>query len=495
MMRKTMLPFALLLTAALPLIAQPGGDAKAGKEQVSRTKHTVAIGGTKVEYEAVAGTMQLKEEDGKATANIFYVAYTRVGTDAKARPITFCFNGGPGSSSVWLHLGALGPKRVPFGEHGEPLPPPVALVDNAESILDQTDLVFIDPVSTGYSRAADEKNAKQFHGVEEDIQSVGEFIRLFTTRNGRWQSPRFLAGESYGTTRAANLVNHLQNRHGMNFNGVALISSVLNFQTILFTDGNDLPYILFLPSYTATAWYHKRLEKGLQADFHKALDEAVRFAETDYTLALMKGSKLSAAEAAATAKQVARLSGLSEGYVLKSNLRVEAQRFMRELLRDQGLTVGRFDSRITGKDANDVGERPDFDPSYAAVQGPYTAALNQYLRGELKFESDLAYEILTGRVQPWNYGKSATNRFLNVAPALREAMTKNPYLRVFVASGYYDLATPFMATDYTMTHLGGGPAVAARVTTAYYEGGHMMYTYEPALKQLRADLAKFLTAR
>ncbi len=495
MKRLTMASLGLVFAALLPLAARSGGEGKGRKEevkeQVARSTHEVSIAGKKFSYEAVAGTLALKEEDGKTSASLFYVAYTRPGADPATRPITFCFNGGPGSSSVWLHLGAFGPKRVKLTEAGDAPPPPATLVANADSILDRTDLVFIDPVSTGYSRAADEKNAKQFHGVEEDIKSVGEFIRLYATRHGRWQSPRFLAGESYGTTRAANLVNHMQNRHGMYFNGVILVSTVLNFGTLRFEEGNDLPYILFLPSYTATAWFHKRLEPALLADLRRAVNEAEQFALGEYARALLLGSQLPDDRAAEVARRLARLTGLSEGYVRKSNLRVEAQRFMRELLRDQGLTVGRFDSRITGRDGNDVAERPDFDPSYAAVQGPFTGALNQYVRGELGFASDLEYEILTGRVQPWNYARVASNRYLNVAPALREALEKNRHLRVFQASGYYDLATPYLATDHTFRHL-GRKELAKRVTTAYYEGGHMMYTHLPSLHRLREDLVRFI---
>jgi carboxypeptidase C (cathepsin A) len=464
------------------------------KERTSRTKYETTIGGKKLEYEAAAGTMVLKEEDGKPTASIFYIAYTKGHADAAKRPVTFCFNGGPGSSSVWLHLGTFGPKRVLLADNGEALPPPARLVENDWSILDLTDLVFIDPVSTGYSRAADEKNAKKFHGVQEDLQAVGEFIRLYTTRNRRWASPKFLAGESYGTTRAAALANHLQSKLGMRLNGVLLISAVLNFETVRFDEGNDLPYPLFLPSYTATAWYHKKLDGDLSGDLRKALGEARKFAETEYATALMKGFKLTADEQRAVAAKLAHYMGLSQEYVLRSNLRVEARRFMRELLRDGGRIVGRYDARLLGKDANDTAERPDYDPSYAAVQGPFTTAFNAYVRGELNFESDLPYEVLTGRVQPWNYG-TATNRYLNVAPPLREAMTTNSDLGVFVANGYYDLATPYFATEYTFNHLGADKALKKRVTMAYYEAGHMMYIHKPSLIKLKEDVAKFIAAR
>jgi len=478
-----------LAAAALPSAAQ---DRTKDVPPVT-TQHAVTLGGKKVEYAATAGTLVLKDEDGKAQASVFHVAYTKPGVNPVDRPVTFCFNGGPGSSSVWLHMGAFGPKRVALTDDGHSAPPPAKLVENEGSLIDLTDLVFIDPVSTGFSRAAEEKNAKQFHGVQEDLNSVGEFIRLWVTRNNRWGSPKYLAGESYGTTRAAALANHLQSKLGMRLNGVVLVSAVLNFGTIRFDDGNDLPFPLYLPGYTATAWYHKKLAPELQASLPKALAEAEAFAAGEYQQALFKGAELSDADRKAVAAKVARFTGLSEEFVLRNDLRVEGQRFMRELLRDRGRTVGRFDSRYLGRDSTDAGERPEYDPSYAAVQGTYTEGLNAYLRGELKYESDLPYEILTGRVQPWNYG-TASNRYLNVAPALRSAMAQNPDLRVLVANGYYDLATPFAATKYTVSHLAADRGLLGRVTMTYYEAGHMMYVHRPSLVKLRADVGAFLAA-
>jgi carboxypeptidase C (cathepsin A) len=490
-MRRAIAAFVLIFCASTAATAD---DASKTKETISHTKHSITVDGKKIDYEATAATMILKDEEGKPQASIFYVSYLKSGDDNARRPITFCFNGGPGSSSVWLHMGAFGPRRVTFTDEGQPLPPPVNLVENEGTLLDLTDLVFIDPVSTGFSRAADEKNAKQFHGVQEDLQSVGEFIRLYTTRNARWGSPKYLAGESYGTTRAANLANHMQSKHGMRLNGIILVSAVLNFGTIRFDEGNDLPYPLFFPSYAATAWYHKKLESSLQGDLKKTLAEAETFASGEYLQALQKGLELSVSERKSIAAKVARLTGLSEEYVLRNDLRVEGQRFMRELLRDRSQTVGRYDSRYTGKDSTDAGERPEYDPSYSAVQGTFTEGLNLYLHRQLKYESDLPYEILTGRVQPWNYG-SATNRYLNVAPALRSALTANPDLRVMVANGYYDLATPYAATQYTFNHLGSDRKMLDRVTMTYYEAGHMMYLHKPSLVKLKKDVTAFLTAK
>lgn len=462
------------------------------EEKLIRTQHSVTIDGTELEYSATAGTLTLKEDGGDAKANFFFIAYTKDGVeDLTGRPVTFSFNGGPGSSSVWLHLGVLGPRRVLLKDDGTAPPPPSRVVDNEFSILDRTDLVFIDPVATGFSRAAEGEDPHQFHGVQEDIESVGEFIRLYTTRHKRWASPKFLVGESYGTTRAAGLAGHMHDRHGMYMNGVVLVSAVLNFQTIRFSRGNELPYVLFLPSYTATAWYHKRLpDELLDKELGDVLVEARAFAEGDYALALAKGDALSGAEKQRTAERLARYTGLSLDYVLRANLRIRMNRFAKELLRDQGKTIGRFDSRYLGIDHDDAGESYDYDPSYSAVQGPFTASLNHYIRAELEYESDLPYEILTGRVHPWNYGDFA-NRYVNVADTLREAMTKNPYLKVMVANGFYDLATPYFATEYTFSHLGLDESLQDHVTMSYYDAGHMMYVHKPSLAKLKEDLARF----
>ena len=474
--------------------AAPAGPPPKVEEKTSTTSHSIQIGGQTVKYTATAGTLALKKEDGTPTASMFYVAYTRDGVaDLARRPLTFAFNGGPGSSSVWLQMGALGPKRVAMDPEGKPLPPPYRLVDNEYSILDLTDLVFIDPVSTGYSRAVPENTANTFHGFTGDLQSVGEFIRQYTSRHERWTSPKFLAGESYGTTRAAALSGYLQQSLGMNLNGIVLVSSVLNFETISFDPGNDLPYALFLPTYTATAWYHKKLAKDLQAaGLEKAVAEARRYAGGAYTLALFKGDSIAPEERAAAVKNLARLTGLPPQFIDESNLRVPMQRFAKELLRDQRRTVGRYDSRLQETDLDAAGERPDYDPSYASVQGP-TAAFNQYVRSDLKFDSDLPYEILTGRVRPWSF-REFENRYLNVAETLRQAMTQNPALRVYVACGYYDLATPFFAAEYTVDHMLLDPALRTHISLGYYEAGHMLYTNLKSLEAAKSNIAHFYTS-
>jgi carboxypeptidase C (cathepsin A) len=464
------------------------------------THHVITIDGQEIRYSVTAGTIVLKEEEEqedksegeKARASIFFIAYSKDGVQEVAkRPITFAFNGGPGSSSVWLHLGVLGPRRVDVEKDGNPIAPPYQLVDNAYSILDHTDLIFIDPVSTGFSRAVKGEKPKQFHDFKKDIESVGDFIRLYATRYKRWSSPKFLIGESYGTTRAAGLSGYLQERHGMYFNGIMLVSSILNFLTARFTPGNDMPYILFLPTYAATAWYHRKLRGEYQVDLHKTLAEVKAFALGEYALALMKGDTLPAEERAQIAQKLAQYTGLSEDYIERTNLRINIHRFCKELLRGKRRTIGRLDSRFTGIDRDAAGEHSEYDPSYAIIQGPYTATFNDYVRHELEFESDLPYEILTDRVRPWSFDKHQ-NEFVNVAETLRKAMTINPFLKVFIANGTYDLATPFLATEYTVNHLGVDESLRDNISMAYYEAGHMMYAHHASLVQLKADLANFI---
>jgi carboxypeptidase C (cathepsin A) len=458
------------------------------------TRHELRLGGRTLRYSVTTGMMPLKNEAGETEANIFYMAYVaeRTGGPEK-RPLTFSFNGGPGSSSVWLHLGAIGPKRVRMLEEGAMPAPPFELVDNDATWLDLTDLVFIDPVGTGYSRPKKPELGKKFWGVEGDIQSVGEFIRLYLSRHERWASPLFLVGESYGTTRAAGLSGHLVDR-GIALNGIMLVSSVLNFQTNRFARGNDTPYPLFLPTYAATAWYHKKLPVDLQSKPLRAfLDEVERWAAVDYPAALAKGDRLAGAERAAVADRLSRYTGLDKEYVEQSDLRIEIQHFCKELLRDKRRTVGRLDSRFEGIDPTAAGERPDYDPSMAAIRPPYTATFNDYVRRSLGYKSDLTYYILGGGIgTPWDFG--AGNGYADVSESLRGAFAKNAAMRLFVASGYYDLATPYFATDYTLTHLGLDTSQKGRISTSQYEAGHMMYISTRELARLKGDVAKFIQA-
>lgn len=486
------------------IIAQEAADPKKAlekelkkeppKEESVSTIHTVNVNGVEISYKTTVGTQLLIDEKGNPKASIFYIAYTKEGVNNfNARPITYCFNGGPGSSSIWLHLGVLGPRRVEIDDLGKEAKQPYRLQDNPYSILDDTDLVFIDPVSTGYSRAVPGEDPKQFHGVDADVQSVAEFIRLFTTRNQRWESPKFLAGESYGTTRAAGLAQELHDTHHLYLDGIILVSSVLNFQTVRFSSGNDLPYILFLPTYTATALYHHKLSDELQADEKKTLEEVERFAVGEYAEALMRGDRLDKETYQVIAQKLSSYTGLSADYIDKANLRINIFRFAKELLRDERRTVGRFDSRLKGIDADVCGETFEFDPSFENIVGLFAATFNNYIRAELNWKKDEEYKIIAD-VSPWDYG-SATNRYLDVGEKLRDVMSKNTYLEVFVASGYNDLATPYFATEYTFGHLGLDSSLRDHVILKTYEGGHMMYLNHASLVQLKSDLSQFIKHR
>jgi carboxypeptidase C (cathepsin A) len=390
-------------------------------------------------------------------------------------------------------MGVLGPRRVNLKGDGSLPDPPFHTVNNNESLLDESDLVFIDPVSTGFTRSVPLEDAHKYHGVDQDMSSVADFIRLYTTRYERWLSPKFLIGESYGTTRAAGLSSLLENRYGMYLNGIVLVSAVLDFSTLSFNPGNDLPYIFYLPSETAVAWFHKKLPPDLQSDQKKALAESEKFALGDYTQALMQGYNLPAKTRSATVKELARLTGLSEDFVDRANMRVDARLFFKELLRKERLTIGRYDGRMTGTDLDAVEDSPEYDPSYTSVLGPFAATFNDYVRRDLKFKSDLPYEILTGKVEPWDFSREE-NRYLDVAENLRQAMTHNPYLKVFIANGHYDLATPYLATRYTIDHMGLPANLRTNVTLGYYEAGHMMYVNTPSRVSLKSDLGKFIHA-
>ncbi len=453
------------------------------------THGRVKVGGKAIDYTARAGTLEIDGEDGKTKANVFFVAYTKDGADPATRPITFTFNGGPGSSSVWLHLGLVGPKRVELNDP-HVTPPPNRLVPNEFSALEYTDIVLIDPVSTGFSRPEDPKNKSKFHGYDEDIRSVGEFVHDFVTRDGRWGSPKYLMGESYGTLRAAGLAGHLRDRYRMELNGIVLVSSVLDFRTLRFGD-DEIPYVGFLPAYTATAWYHGQLSKELQDQpLRKVLDEAEAFATGDYARALLYGDALKEKTRRQVVREYARLTGLSADYVERANLRVSMSRFGKALLAKKGETVGRFDSRYAGPSMNEVEASTWYDPSGAALFGPFTSAMNQYLRDDLEVRRDDVYEILTGKVHPWNYSRFE-NAHVSSTGSLRKAMISNPHLQVFVANGYYDLATPYFATEYTFDHLNLPKPLRKNVTMGYYEAGHMMYVHPPSLKAMHGDLVRF----
>ena len=478
-------------------------------EQVKVTEHSMTVNGQVLKYKATAGYLTLSDEKqekegkpedaahgaaspapeaGKAKAKVFFIAYTREGGDAAMRPITFAFNGGPGAASVWLHLGELGPRRVKLEELAPNPGPPYALVDNEQTWLTDTDLVFIDPVSTGYSRPAPGTNAKEFHGYQEDVKSVGEFIRLYTTQNNRWLSPKFIVGESYGGTRAAGLSDYLQNEVSLYLDGVIIVSGLLNWQNIDFSAGNDIAFCLGLPAFASTAWYYKKdAPEYRQREVADVRREAEEFAMKDYLQALGKGDQLPEAERQQVAERLSKLLGLPEDYILRNHLRVSNYGFREELLKADGRAPGRFDSRYSGivyEPGGDIG-----DASFVAVRGAFTATINSYLRTELKFESDLPYNVLTD-VEPWSF--NSENKYLEVGGALGKAMSENPRLKVWVLTGCYDLAISYYSTRYTLDHMHLEPAIRRNLTFSTYDSGHMIYTDQAEMKKMRDDFGTFL---
>jgi carboxypeptidase C (cathepsin A) len=505
MIKSTVFVLSLALSA-LPAAAQQRGQnprqqqtppqqsaahetAGPAEEKVSQTSHTIRLDGREIKYTATAGTLPIRGDDGKVQARMFFVAYSKDGEDVKTRPLSFLYNGGPGAATVWLHMGSFAPKHVQMADEGFQPAPPYRLVDNESSLIDVSDLVFVDAVSTGYSRTVDGVNPAQFHGQQGDLRAFGDFINEYLTTYSRWPSPKYLIGESYGTIRSAGLSQELQSRHGIELNGIVLVSALLTYQTILPGPQNDVAYVSYFPTYTTTAWYHKRLPADLLAKPVKQVaDEAVAFATGEYATTLLKGNSLSDADRKAVAQKIARLTGLSADYVERTNLRIDPGRFRKELLRDKRLVVGRLDTRYTARDVDAAGEQEEFDPSNAALQGAYTAMFNDYVRNELKWESDLHYET-SGNVRPWTY---AQNSYMDMTEPLRQAMAKNPFLKVRVEAGYFDMACVFMGAEINFWHLGYDKAFTDRVSFSFYEGGHMMYTRPSAHKALKSDIAKFI---
>ena len=469
------------------------------KEESSVTEHSMKIGGQTIPYKAIAGTILLKNEKEEPQALIYSTSYIRSDVrDSSQRPISFIYNGGPGSASIWLHMGAFGPRRVvtPTAEHVPP--PPYKITDNANTLLDKTDMVFIDPVGTGYSHAVGKAQDKDFWGIDQDVKSLAQFISMYVNRNNRWNSPKYLIGESYGTFRSAALGDYLQEHDGMDLNGIDLISSVLDMGTISFQPGTDLPYILYLPSYAATAWYHKVL-KDRPDNLGAFLEEARKFSQTEYAAALIKGTKLSVAEKAEMAKKLSRYTGLSEDYLIKADLRVKLGQFMEELQRSRGLTTGRIDSRYTGWTYDLLSEYAESDPLITGVTGAFTAAFNTYVRDELKFGQDKNYHAISegvGSNWDWKHQTGRGRGFFpgspNVEGDLAQALLSNPHLQVQVENGYYDMATPFFATEYTMDHLGLPEQLQRNIRLDYYDAGHMMYLRDEDLTNLKANIAKLI---
>jgi carboxypeptidase C (cathepsin A) len=454
--------------------------------------HRLQTGDQPLSYTTTCGPMPIPNDEGAITANLFFTSYVvDRAPDAPPRPLTICFNGGPGSASVWLHMGGLAPKRVKMLPDGGMPQPPFQLVDNEHSWLSVTDLVFVDPVGTGYSRATTDEFRKEANTVEGDLESVGQFIRMFISRYGRWTSPLFLAGESYGTFRAAGLAGKLVEK-GIALNGIILISSILNMQTARFTSGNDLPYQLFFPTYAATAWFHGRLDAELQAKpIREFLNEVETWVEAVYVPSLSAGDRLRDTDRQRVVDGLIRYTGIAEPYLRQTNFRLDIHQFTKELLRADAKTVGRLDSRFTGVDRSGVTDQPDYDPSLNGIRPPFTSVLNQYIREELGYESDVEYHILRGL--DWGWGDAARG-YADTSDLLREAFAKNPYMRVYVASGYYDLATPYYATEYTLNHSNLPPGALDQIKISEFETGHMVYIDGSALVKLRDDVVAFIEA-
>ena len=486
--------------------AEPPEKKEPAKEETSVTQHTIRIGGQTISYTATFGSILIQDEKDEPAALVFYTAYTRDDTkDMNQRPLTFAYNGGPGSASAWLHMGAFGPRRVAVDDAKATPPAPFRMVDNAYSLIDKTDVVFLDPVGTGYSHAVGKHQNKEFWGIDEDVHSLAQVIRLYVSRNGRWNSPKYLLGESYGTFRSAALGDYLQQHDGMQLNGIVLISNVLDLTTLTFGPGDDRCYVFYLPSYAATAWYHKMV-KNAPADVFTFIEQARKFAAGDYASALMKGSQLTEAEKADMAKKLSAFTGLSEDYLIKANLRVNLAQFREELKRASGETTGRLDARYLGPTYDLLGEFAEYDPQSTGITGAYTAAINNYIREDLKYKTDRNYNLLGGEPgRNWNWrrqpGAGGRRGFFpggpNVMDDLAEALIANTHLHVEVENGIYDLATPFYATEFTMEHLGLPASLQGHIVEKYYEAGHMMYVNEASLAKLKENIGKFIdeTAR
>src|SRR5450432_2319196 len=477
---------------------KPGDDKKEEHYDMTEvapvvTHHQITLDGKVLKYTATTGRLPIKRGDGKIEAEMFFVAYTLDGPDATKRPLTFAFNGGPGSATIWLHMGALGPRRASLLPDGLLPPAPYRVTDNPSTLLDKSDLVLVDAISTGFSRAANAELSKKFLGVKGDIEAFSEFIRLYLSRYERWGSPLFLFGESYGTTRAAGIAGNLADQ-GVSFNGITLLSTALSFQTLEDNKSNDQPYIFLIPTFTMIAGYHHKLPPELSGDLTKARQESEQFATGEYASALSKGDALGSDERQKVVDDMARFTGLSKEVIDQANLRIDVPKFTHYLLIDQKLRVGRLDGRFTGPDPGGLLDTPFYYPTEANIMSPYNSVFNNYVRTELGYKTDMPYYVFAheaGFEDKWDWG-SAGEGFPDTASALRRALVQNPYLKVLVMEGYYDLACPYFAANYTIDHLNLPEKYRAQISYATYNSGHMVYLPIDSLKKMKADQAAFV---